>query len=172
MAPSVSQRGGPTHLASAILGAPFRTGFPKETMTLRAPVRTLEHTAVLALCASLVVLAACANDARRPRGGGLDGSAPDFGADFDAGPGRDGGGVDLGSVDLGAAMDAGRDAGPPPLPMCNRACTAPSDCGNGSPATDTNNYACTRGVCAYLGCRDDAECRATFGPGGGEWLCR
>jgi hypothetical protein len=141
-------------------------------MTLRALVRPLEHTDALALCASLVVLAACASDARRPRGGGgLDGSAPDFGADFDAGPGRDGGSIDLGSVDLGRATDAGRDAGPPPLPMCNRACTAPSDCSNGSPATDANNYACTRGVCAYLGCRDDAECRATFGPAGGDWRC-
>lgn len=146
---------------------------------LRATLHPLEKATALALCAALGVLGACATDARRPRGGGgLDGSTPDFGARLDAGPGvdaapgSDGGGVDLGGfVDAGPAVDAGRDAGPPSLPACNRTCAFASDCGNGSPATDTNNYACTRGACEYLGCRNDEECVATFGVAGGDWRC-
>jgi hypothetical protein len=144
---------------------------------LRATVRPLENATACALCVALFVLAACAPDPRRPRGG-FDGSTPDFGADVDAGPGFDAGpsfdagpGRDGGGVDLGTTTDAGRDAGPPPIATCQQRCTLASDCSNGSPATDANNYACTRGVCEYLGCRNDEECVATFGAAGGDWRC-
>jgi hypothetical protein len=136
------------------------------------------------LFAALLALAACAPDARRPRGGGgLDGSAPDLGADvdagpgFDAGPGADGGSIDLGRVvDAGpgvdgGGVDAGRDAGTAPIPACNRTCTLASECASGSLVTDENNYACTRGLCEYLGCVNDEECLAAFGPTGGDWRC-
>jgi hypothetical protein len=134
---------------------------------------------------ALLALVACAPAARRPGGGGgLDGSAPDFGADVDAGPdvdlgatvdagqGADGGGVDLGRVvDSGPPADAGLDAGAAPIPACNRTCTLAAECAGGTLTTDTNNYACTRGLCEYLGCVNDEECFATFAPTGGDWRC-
>lgn len=48
------------------------------------------------------------------------------------------------------------------LPSCLQACATAGDCGTGSAAFDADNYRCDAGVCLYEGCRDDAECAATF----------
>lgn len=48
------------------------------------------------------------------------------------------------------------------LPVCQQACASAADCGQGTAAFDDDNYACDGGVCRYVGCRDDAECAATF----------
>lgn len=48
------------------------------------------------------------------------------------------------------------------LRTCVETCDAAGECGSGTAAFDGDNYACTGGVCQYTGCRDDAECAATF----------
>ncbi len=163
--------------------APAPRATPDTTRAPSPPRRGPATTARLAalLTALVAALAACASDARRPGGGGgpdggafdaagFDGGAFDAGA-FDGGD-VDGGGADLGpGVDAGPATDAGRDAGPVPIPSCQRTCVVASDCGSGTPATDTDNFACSGGLCSYLGCRSDDECVATFGAGGDDWRC-
>jgi len=46
-------------------------------------------------------------------------------------------------------------------PSCFRSCLAAEDCVLSVPAHDLDNYACTDGICEYLGCNNDAECRIT-----------
>ncbi|NMB75864.1 MAG: hypothetical protein GYA21_12150 [Myxococcales bacterium] len=47
-------------------------------------------------------------------------------------------------------------------PFCQPGCATAADCDLGSPAYDADNYACRDGLCVYLGCRSDAECRASI----------
>lgn len=63
-----------------------------------------------------------------------------------------------------------RDVLPPdtglPVPTartnCVQSCVTPADCAAASAAFDADNYACEGGVCRYVGCRDDSECRASL----------
>ncbi|MBX7192118.1 MAG: hypothetical protein K1X94_08680 [Sandaracinaceae bacterium] len=48
------------------------------------------------------------------------------------------------------------------LGQCVDTCATSADCGSGTAAFDADNYDCVGGVCEYAGCRDDAECAATF----------
>lgn len=43
---------------------------------------------------------------------------------------------------------------------CELECATPADCSNGAGAYGPDHYACTNGVCAYLGCTSDADCVA------------
>lgn len=54
---------------------------------------------------------------------------------------------------------------------CEMTCQGPADCSTGAATTDTDNYVCEAGLCRYLGCLTDDECRATV-VGRGEQVCR
>lgn len=56
------------------------------------------------------------------------------------------------------------------LPQCVDTCTSSADCGSGTAAFDADNYECVAGACEYRGCRDDAECAATFASAA--YVCR
>jgi len=56
------------------------------------------------------------------------------------------------------------------LPQCVDTCSTSADCGSGTAAFDADNYACVGGQCEYRGCRDDAECAATFSSA--RYVCR
>jgi hypothetical protein len=49
--------------------------------------------------------------------------------------------------------------------MCVRACQAPADCviAGTPPTRDADNFACTDGLCVYLGCLSNDECTAAEG---------
>jgi hypothetical protein len=54
-----------------------------------------------------------------------------------------------------------------PIPTAERncvlGCASASDCAQASGAFDADNYTCSaEGACVYAGCRDDAECCASF----------
>lgn len=106
----------------------------------------------------LAGLAACTpNRSERMRGVDDDGSTARADVGF----------VDGGAFgDAGEKSDAGQDAadGGSERPFCRRRCSTPVDCvaPGAVPAFDTDNYACVDGVCDYLGCRNDAECVATY----------
>lgn len=53
------------------------------------------------------------------------------------------------------------------IPTCVQVCASGTDCGQGTPAFDTDNYTCVATSCRYTGCHDDTECEATFGAGYG-----
>lgn len=68
--------------------------------------------------------------------------------------------------DAASAPDTGgdvSDAGGSRLAFCQRTCSAPADCASPSPLYDGSHYACDAGVCRWLGCRSDDECRSAFG---------
>jgi hypothetical protein len=46
-------------------------------------------------------------------------------------------------------------------PSCFKSCLMSQDCALSVPAHDEDNWACTDGICEYLGCNNDAECRIT-----------
>ncbi|MEW5848753.1 MAG: hypothetical protein AB2A00_08060 [Myxococcota bacterium] len=47
---------------------------------------------------------------------------------------------------------------------CVRSCTGASDCAfDGTQANDADNWACTGGLCEYLGCNTTSECQADLG---------
>lgn len=49
--------------------------------------------------------------------------------------------------------------------LCVFPCETPADCASDNEQDelrDENNYACTSGLCEYLGCQSDAECDAAF----------
>lgn len=56
------------------------------------------------------------------------------------------------------------------LSQCVDTCATSADCGSGTAAFDGDNYECVSGVCSYTGCRDDAECAATFASS--RYVCR
>jgi hypothetical protein len=51
---------------------------------------------------------------------------------------------------------------PSGIRVCLSRCTTAADCAMSLPAYDADNYRCDNGVCAYLGCHDDAECDASI----------
>lgn len=56
------------------------------------------------------------------------------------------------------------------LSQCVDTCTTAAECGSGTAAFDADNYECVSGACEYRGCRDDAECAATFSSS--RYVCR
>jgi len=79
--------------------------------------------------------------------------AADEGADADQQPDGYDGGADAG--------DDGADGGAS-VPYCRQLCATPADCSQNLPAFDQDNYNCLDGLCVYLGCRSDEECRDSF----------
>lgn len=64
-----------------------------------------------------------------------------------------------------SALGAGyvcRKTGSLLIPICQKSCTAASDCATASAAYDEDNYACESGVCTYIGCKSDEECRSSL----------
>ncbi|MGZ5970701.1 MAG: DUF7478 domain-containing protein [Polyangiales bacterium] len=53
-----------------------------------------------------------------------------------------------------------------PLPTaaknCVKSCSVAADCATASAAYDADNYACEGGLCHYVGCKSDAECKSSF----------
>lgn len=58
-----------------------------------------------------------------------------------------------------------------PQPACVATCGTAADCTQpDAPAhVDASHFACTNGVCEYLGCKNDQECTTMNGAG---WTCR
>jgi hypothetical protein len=48
------------------------------------------------------------------------------------------------------------------IATCAKGCASPADCKVDTGAFDTDNYACNRGACTYLGCKTDGECATSF----------
>jgi hypothetical protein len=44
----------------------------------------------------------------------------------------------------------------------HQSCTVAADCATTSAAYDADNYACDSGLCHYVGCKNDAECKSSF----------
>jgi hypothetical protein len=63
------------------------------------------------------------------------------------------------------ATDAGTDTSNPgqPVATCKQSCSNAANCvpPNAPAWSDADNYACDKGLCRYLGCKDDKECAAT-----------
>jgi hypothetical protein len=49
-----------------------------------------------------------------------------------------------------------------PVPACIHTCTAAADCAGQGASDDASHYQCTGGRCQWLGCKSNAECKATF----------
>ncbi len=48
------------------------------------------------------------------------------------------------------------------VPTCQKSCAIASNCATTSAAYDTDNYACESGLCRYIGCNSDEECRSSL----------
>lgn len=122
---------------------------------------------------ALLSLAGC-DDRRGARDGGPSVDAATI--DRDAAMARDASTVerDATTIDRDAMAierDGGHDAGSvTPLAVCQLGCSVTSDCSTPSAAFDEDNYRCEGGVCRYIGCVSDAECRSTFASD--RYVCR
>jgi hypothetical protein len=108
----------------------------------------------LRLAVLLLLVPACGDDGSSSGGSAGTGAAAAGGAGSGAGAGT-------GAAGVGGEGAAG--AGAPSVPTCATPCEVPDDCTTGSLLTDADNWECTGGRCAYLGCSSDAECQQTFG---------
>jgi hypothetical protein len=45
---------------------------------------------------------------------------------------------------------------------CVKKCSAPADCATASAAFDADNYECDMGICKYIGCKTDDECKSSL----------
>ena len=115
---------------------------------------------------ALLVLGGCDSpSASEDAGAGIDAAFPP-GTDAAFPPGTDAAfppGTDAAvppGTDAGSRVDAG-----PPARFCRASCVAPADCPppGGLALYAPDDYACEAGVCRWLGCDDDSECRAAFG---------
>jgi hypothetical protein len=76
---------------------------------------------------------------------------------------RDGGDFD-GGVETGGDHDSELPSND--VSWCQMACTSSADCSQNTAAYDADNYSCVSGICRYDGCRNDAECTASWNQSG------
>jgi hypothetical protein len=72
-----------------------------------------------------------------------------------------------GNSATGGSGAGGGGGGAVSYPICQHACSTPSDCDLGILPNDADNYSCSQGYCHYLGCNSDPECQSI-----GNYLCR
>jgi hypothetical protein len=86
----------------------------------------------------------------------------------EAGAGGAGG---TGGATTGGGSETIGDEGQPDGSMaCELSCVTSEDCTTfGDAVKGPDNYACSEGLCQYLGCKSDGECLEAYNPG---WTCK